>query len=725
MSDKLSKLPIGYYVGLIREEGGLTQAQLAQRITLSSATISRIESGDKDVTMDELLTILKAFGTPKAEQFIEYLQQDWDELERPVFDHPNRTSLWEANLALRKLSELRKDPDLRSVFLQQADLYEKELRRLALYLRSREHQIAFIGSIGVGKSTGICKLTALVKPGEDKLDRQIVLETGAGGITLCEVHIFHGPKYGILITPRSEDSIRRDVEDFAEYLIKTTCPDDNTARPLSNEDNDLLGISKEVVRAIRNMSKLTEQRKEEGGKKVRFDPAKELARQFPNTQELAIQILTRMDLLRRNRHDAWYPDDSSLSPTQWLQQIFSDVNNGRHAEITLPQQIEIVVPDSVLASQDLPIKIIDTKGIDQTPHRQDLECHFDDPRTLVVLCSRFNDAPEIAVQTLLQRAKEAGVKNIERKTVVLVLPRTDEASAVKHDDGAQVEDDQEGYDLKRDQIEIPLKHMGFSEFSVEFFNAKEELPEHVRDRLLSKITEYREDYSTEIKRMSEAIQHLIENREDEEIRLVFEQVNSHLNTWINKNRQIDWPKFEVHKQLISAIDTTRYAATINASVRRHGQWSNLDYFHELAVGTRRNAVILIGERIRNFKVIVQNLIDDPALDAAKEFLHSLLERLDAALEDAYRKLQIGGREAFRSDLETDLEFWRECEKSWGAGPGYKSTISQMTDSQFLLYDGARQLVKNLIANEWMDLVSMLESMLKESEHKTADSFTKM
>src|SRR5262249_38240635 len=155
------------------------------------------------------------------------------------------------------------------------------------------HQVAFIGTIGVGKSTAICKLAGLIKPGESKLDREIVLETGAGGITLCEVHIVQGPEYGLRIEPRNEQAIREDVEKFAEYLLRLSHPD---ARG-RNEDGDVLSISKEVERAIRNLADLATKRKVEGGRRVIIDPAKELAARHSRADELTIQILTRMDLL--------------------------------------------------------------------------------------------------------------------------------------------------------------------------------------------------------------------------------------------------------------------------------------------------------------------------------------------------------------------------------------------------------------------------------------------
>jgi transcriptional regulator with XRE-family HTH domain len=716
-----SDMPVGRILERLRQAAKLTQEQLADKVTFktSPASISRIEDGGKQVSDDELSSILKAIGTPKADEFAQYLHQNWDMIDRPPFDHPNRPSLWQANLALRKLARLRDKPDLKGVFVRQIDLYERELLRVAEFLQSCDHQIAFIGCIGVGKSTAICKLDNLLKPGENKLDREIVLESGAGGITLCEVHITNGPRHGLRIEPRTRDSIEKDVEDFAEYLFKATRSDPTTVRQGAEEEGDVLGISKEVVRAIRNMADLTEKRKEEGGKKVRVDPAKELAAQFTSATELAIQILSRMALPRRSRRDLWYPEDATQPPMHWLQQVFSDVNNGRHPDITLPARIEVIVPKPVFASEQLPLKLIDTKGVDQTAEREDLECHFDDPRTLVVLCTRFNDSPDIASQTLIHRAREAGVRDIEKKTALLVLPRPDEAMAVRHDGGGNVEDEAEGYELKRDQIDLRLSGLGASGLPVIFFNAKENDPEPVRDALVGQIVAYRGRYCKQIDQLAGAVDHLIKNQEDVTTRLVFEQVGQRLATWIDKNRELGWEDLPVQAPLVKAIGDTRYAATVRATIRRQGHWPNLDYYHHLAHGTRRVAVQVIGGKIEQFKIIIQNLIDDDELSPAREFLNRVVQSLDVNVDAAYRTLQMAGQKAYKDELEKDQTFWDECEGRWGAArlvPGgkYRDEIREMTDEQFQSsYDTARLLLKDMIGKEWERLIGVLNGMLKE------------
>jgi len=698
----------------------MTQLHIANKVTFSAATVSRIESGEKSVTDEEIRSMLDAIGTPKAAELAEFFRQEWDHVERPPFDHPDRPALWEANLSLRKLNDLRNDPDLKGVLFRQIDLFDDEIRRLVGFLSSRDHQIAFIGSIGVGKSTGICKLTGLMKNDEQKLDKQIVLETGAGGITLCEVHIVQGPKYGLRIVPRSEDSIRRDVEDLCDYLISTIQPDYRPLVATDDEQADPLGISKEVVRAIRNMSGLTEKRREDGGKRVRFDPAKELAQQYGNSQELSIHILTRMDLLRRSRRDAWYSDDCDQSPMHWLQQLFSAVNNGRHPDFTLPQKIEVTVPEPILDSRDLPIRIVDTKGVDQTAERQDLECHFDDSRTLVVLCSHFNNAPQVELQTLLRRAKEARVRDIANKTVLLVLPRPDEAMAEKHDDGANVEDDAEGYELKRDKIEMRLGQQGLPGIAVEFYNARDEAPQALRDRLLGKIIKYRRHFCDQVSQLAKSVDRLIANREDEAIRLAFEEVGRHLATWIAKNRELDLADDGVQESLITAIDGTRYASTVRAAVRRNGDWANLDYYHHLGFGVRKLAVSQIGSRIESFEIILENLFDNESLFVAREFLESVITRIDVAVDEAYRRLQVSGREAFKQVLEKDYEFWGRCEQRWGQGPGYRSDIRDMTDRQFEQdYDSAQKCMVNLMAEEWSRIILLLEEMLQQKSDPSA------
>jgi transcriptional regulator with XRE-family HTH domain len=706
----------GRYVAELRDAAGITQALLANRVTLSAATLSRFESGEKDITDEELDSILKAIGTPAAEEFRQYLAQQWLQVTRPAFDHPDRAVLWQANVALGRLDQLRNDAEISAVFLRHVELYDREIRRIVEFLLRRDHQVAFIGEIGVGKTTAICKLVNLIKELERELKRQVVLESGQGRTTICEGHVVEGPKYGLRITPRSESEIRKDVEDFAYYLIQATRAEAADLEDEETEDGDAAGVPTEVARAIRNMSKLTTvKRKDASGRTIRMNLAKELAKQYATPQELAIQILTKMDLLHRNRRDAWYPDDEPVSALQWLQQLYADVNNGRHPEFTLPQKIEIIVPFSVLDSLTLPLRVIDTKGIDQTAQRQDLECHFDDPRTLVVLCSSFKQAPEATLQDLLKRAKHAGLKDVLLKTLLLVLPQGSEAADVKLDDGTYVDDAAEGCDVKREQVHLALAPSGSGDLQVEFFNAKDDDPQPIRSALIQKISSQRQTYADDLCQLSVAVERLIENRKNEAARVIFEHVASDLGTWIDANRSLPQLADRVEEPLIQAIDATRYASTVRAAVRRYGDWHNLDYYHHLARGVRFKAVEHIGRRASEFRVILTNLLQNPELRSAREFLERVRSRLDVVLDEAYKRIETAGRETFKQTLQQDVQFWLECERRWGQGHGYRDAIRDMTDQRFRSHhQEANRIVGTLIDQEWNAIIALLDGMLRET-----------
>ena len=49
-----------------RKRAGLTQAALAERIGLDQSGVSRIERGERPVTVDVLVAIARALGVPPA-----------------------------------------------------------------------------------------------------------------------------------------------------------------------------------------------------------------------------------------------------------------------------------------------------------------------------------------------------------------------------------------------------------------------------------------------------------------------------------------------------------------------------------------------------------------------------------------------------------------------------------------------------------------------------------
>ncbi len=701
---------VGYRLAQIREAARITQADLARKITWSPAVLSRIESGERQLSSDELTKVAEAIGTPEALQLSTALGRDWAEIPRPPLDHADQDLLWDAELVCRELVKLRNQPDVRHAFERRLTEYLDDIKQSASLILKRDHEVAFIGSKGIGKSTAICKATGLEVPGQDGGASSPVLEAGGGGVTICDVHLRTGQSHGLMIEACNDEEIRAYVTDFAEHIMKGATEFDEDA---TGED-EARGISQEMERAIRNLAGL-KVRREKGphGKTIRRDEAKDLAAKAISMREFVVDVLARMELHRRDRRDIWYAPSAGKPPLAWLKDTFEQVNNGRHPEFTLPNRIEIFVPQPLIGTSDLTVNLVDTRGIDRTAARADLERHLDEPHTLALLCSSFNDAPSVAAHQLLERAKEAGLRRIELNAGLLILPRANEALAVKDESGARAETVEEGYSLKEEFASMSLEPLGLQKLTIGFFNAFGDDPARLRGLIMESLRKIREGFRTRISETITSARSLVENHEKEQVQEVLRSAAGMIATWISKNRNVPALSGHIHDSLMSQIHSS-YAATVRATIRREGEWRNLSYGHHLGFGARRLAVLALQPLLQTFLVTADIMAADPQFTEASDLIQQSRRVLESAFEDLLRKAQLMGLTVFTDALKLDPSLWSNCESEWGQGPGYRDRVADR-NQQWFNAESRRDLEQELwevVTREWASALNRLSSLLE-------------
>lgn len=710
MPERKQEAVIGATVAKIRQAAKLTQAEIAKRARMSPATISRIENGYS--TLDDMGGILDAINTEEARKCKTFLSHKWQHLERPPFHHPDREHLLLAEQLLEETQQLKSDAS--ASFEKQIVIYEDEIKDAARFLIDESHDIAFVGEIGVGKTTAICSLANLRLREEKRFIRQMILESGAGGTTICEVQIIRGPQYGMKVEPRTETDLFQDVADFSEFLVMKR---ENTDQDV----NSVVGINRELERAIRNMAGISVTRRERDGKQYRHDPARELAQKMSNAADLKYDILKKMNLGSRNNPTVWYSNMLNDSPLKWLRSIYTKVNNGRHPDFSVPNKIQVMLPEPILNHEYLQLQIIDTKGIDRTSEREDIGRHFDNPRNLVVLCSKFMSAPDQIVQTLLQRAQNVGVRDVAGRTLILVLAKEGEAAEMKDHDGSLAIDEEDGYAMKREQVETALVPLGLTQIHVEFFNAKSDKDEATRCQVVRLVERIRERKAERIKQLSKIVDRLKSNREEEETKTILTSAMRRVVIWLSKHADIGGISDKLHGQLILTIRSA-HPRSVWASTRRRGKWANLDYYYQIGRGARTVAAKYIQSRVTALDSVIQNLVEDEEYSQAHDFLKEILSYVTRDVTGLLQNIELRGRTEYVESLGNDLGFWARCEECWGLGAGYRDDVASHSGEWFNRDTamGTQKEIISGIVSDWKKLLCRLRELIGEVSPEALD-----
>ncbi len=383
---------------------------------------------------------------------------------------------------------LKKTPKSYSTY-KQLQVHREFLIESIDYLKNFNHTVAFIGKVGVGKTTAISKLLNLIDSNGQEL-----LQTGGGRTTICEVEIRDNNNISIIIEPYSKNEIKKYLEEFSLYIENKVLAKSTREEPFT--------LSSEIERALRNMLGLKIKRFKDNGKSKKIDEAVELYNKYNSKDKFYQNLIELIDLQNRNI--------TELSPSYlnnkegWIKNNFKAINNGNNKKVSLPKKIIVNYNKNPINIPEINLSFLDTKGVDETANRQDIENQLKDSRTISILCTSFNDAPDKVTTDILRYMKNSGLtKYISKRIIILVLDRNGEAESIAD---LEEPDLDEGREIRKEQIEGDLKNsLNLDNIEIIFFNSKENSPKELSSMLINKLLLLRKEHKNQVKTIIESL----------------------------------------------------------------------------------------------------------------------------------------------------------------------------------------------------------------------------
>jgi transcriptional regulator with XRE-family HTH domain len=672
----------------VREAQSLSQTALAKAMNTVASVLSKLEKADEaEPEMAE--RYLTAVGSELAQSVRDYYARPWLQEQPPSFLHPDREALWTIDQALRDLEDFEAgndDPILRTPIA----LLRSELRIAETYLRRRDHVVAWVGDIGVGKTTALTYAVGLLV-GDGRSGRRPAFPVGSGRTTVCETAIRVAPTFGILVDSFEEEEVFRLTRDLVSSLMQGTAG---------------VGVSAEIARVLRNMSDTRATNIIVDDEPVSVDPIADMVATGLGVDEITDRIVGAMKLADRKERQIILPEGSE-DGLVWVSRLVSNINNGLDGRFGVPRRITVLMPSKNLSADGQTLQVVDTRGVESVTQREDLALHGDDARTLMVLCTKFADAPNTTVQRQLQESLDSGSDASERgRQCILVLPRGDEALEVPGFD-TPIASRQQGYAIRRKEVEQALANASLPKTPTYFFDARNDDPDKIWKALRSQIGDMRGVYAKRANSAAAGVVNLRDNVEDvraAEARQDVEQQMERILEMVSKLPQSVRP---AHQNLLDQMAIGHHSA-IAAAVVRRGDWEPFQFPHILGQGVRIDA----NQRTSPMVLRIEHKLDElenqyADLTAVVQSLQAIRSRLSERRQEFLGAARTIGRDAYGSLLSEQSGVWAESAERYGLGAGYKRDVAGIWRQWFETSETAHataQVANDRLQDAWLHWV---------------------
>lgn len=295
-----------------------------------------------------------------------------------------------------------------------------------------KYALVFIAEKGAGKTTILDYLLGLTiekektneKTGRTYKVEEDILETGSGATTTSEVEVTQslGENSNLVVIPYEKDEMEEILCSFAKIMF-------NSAHDISS--NEEVQLATELIRACRNMTGLTDPRKQD-----KKDLAKELALKYTVDEYDIFQqeVIRLADISNRIQTEFCY--DEKTDEKVWIKKIFRRLNLVREPKAPLPKKIIIQLSKQVFNFEVLGNveRIIDTRGLEvgSITDRTDIKKIFrEEQNNIILLVDKFSSPSKSIIDLMEHYVYDRNMECINRISYIMNFKDGDKDLVIK------------------------------------------------------------------------------------------------------------------------------------------------------------------------------------------------------------------------------------------------------------------------------------------------------
>jgi hypothetical protein len=141
----------------------------------------------------------------------------------------------------------------------------------------------------------------------------------------------------------------------------------------------------------------------------------------------------------------------------------------------------------------------------------------------------------------------------------------------------------------------------------------------------------------------------------------------------------------------------------------------LDIYYYLGAGAASDAKRRIQPLLQDLQGILTNMLADPELETAYEFLGEVRTNADYWKNQFLEVVKREGQETFRPALQDDAKLWSDCENRWGGGSGYRFDIAEMMREWFDAREKLQTALERKVRLAWRaEVLRPLQELCNET-----------